>query len=132
APNERMPMITLLPRMPRKPGPRWSSVLLPILIAGAGFGARAAEVAPPQTALELKSPDGRIAVAVNAAGTLSYRLAVDGTQVLNDSRLGLRLRDFGVLGGNVVQVDAARAENDSTWTNPLRKRREVRDHYRER
>jgi alpha-glucosidase len=106
-------------------------VLLSVLLAAVGCGAHAAEATGPSTPLELKSPDGRISVVVNASGTLSYRMIIDGRRVLNESRLGLRLRDVGELGSNVVQLDTARTENDSKWTNPLGKRREVRDHYRE-
>jgi alpha-glucosidase len=117
--------------MPRKPSPLWPSALVSVLLAAAACGARAADTAPSPTALELKSPDGSIAVTVNATGTLSYRLTIDGRRVLNDSRLGLRLRAVGALGSDVALVGTARAENDTTWTNPLGKRREVRDHYRE-
>jgi hypothetical protein len=63
-----------------------------LLIAVVGLGVRAAETASPPAVLELRSPDGRIVVTVNPTGALSYRLTVDGTPVLNDSRLGLRLR----------------------------------------
>jgi alpha-glucosidase len=91
---------------------------------------RAANPAPTNAALELRSPDGRIAVAVNPAGVLTYRVAVDGVPMLNESRLGLRLRD-GELGRDVALVKADRAESDTPWTNPLGKRRQVRDHHRE-
>jgi alpha-glucosidase len=90
------------------------------------FAARAAG-AP----IELSSPDGRIVVTVATAGVLSYRLSVDGLPVLNESRLGLRFKDGAVLGRDVTLVKAGRTETDATWTNPLGKRREVRDHHRE-
>jgi|CZKI01.1.fsa_nt_gi alpha-glucosidase len=105
--------------------------MLAVVLAIAGGGARAAEAAPSLAGLELRSPDGRIVVTVNPSGALSYSVAVDGTPVLNESRLGLRLRDGGVLGADVVMVDASRAESDSTWANLLGKRRDVRDHHRE-
>ena len=54
-----------------------------------------------------------------------------GVPVLNESRLGLRFHDGSVLGRDVTLVQATRAEDDSTWNNPLGKRREVRDHHRE-
>lgn len=119
------------PSILARPRPRSTCVLLSVLLAAVGCGAHAAEATGPSTPLELKSPDGRISVVVNASGTLSYRMIIDGRRVLNESRLGLRLRDVGELGSNVVQLDTARTENDSKWTNPLGKRREVRDHYRE-
>ena len=100
------------------------------LLASALGAARAADSAPASVPLELRSPDGRIIVTVNPTGALSYRLAVDGTPVLYDSRLGLRLRD-GELGREVTLVKADRAESDTTWSNLLGKRRQVRDHHRE-
>ena len=80
--------------------------------------------------LALNSPDGHIVVEVNAHGPLTYRVLVDGVPVLNDSRLGLRLRDAD-LGRDVALVKADRAEADTTWVNPLGRRRQVRDHHRE-
>ena len=118
-------------RLPYELRTRWMSALLAVLVAAVGGGTRAAEPASALTTLELRSPDGRIVVTVNPTGALCYRVAVDGTPVLNESRLGLRLRDGGVLGGDVALVEAARAENDTTWINPLGKRREVRDHHKE-
>src|ERR1022692_3375574 len=126
-----LPMNTRLHRLPRISRPWWPSAMLAVVLAIAGGGARAAEAAPSLAGLELRSPDGRIVVTVNPSGALSYSVAVDGTPVLNESRLGLRLRDGGVLGADVVMVDASRAESDSTWANLLGKRRDVRDHHRE-
>ena len=100
-------------------------------LAACAAGAPAAETAPSASRLELRSPDGRIAVTVNAAGALSYAVAVDGTPILGESRLGLRLRSEGVLGADVAMVASARADGDSTWVNPLGKRRLVRDRHRE-
>jgi alpha-glucosidase len=96
-----------------------------------GARAHAAEATGPSVPLELESPDGHIVVAVNDSGVLSYRVSIDGCQVLNESKLGLRLRNVGELGHNVAPVATGRSENDTTWTNLLGKRREVRDHYRE-
>jgi alpha-glucosidase len=120
-----------IPHMPRELRRRLAPALPAIFLLAFGCGARAAEGGSPSAALELRSPDGRIAVTVNPAGSLSYRLAVDGTPVLNESRLGLRLREGGVLGRDVVLLGAVRADSDTTWANPLGKRSEVRDHYRE-
>src|SRR5271157_5829263 len=128
---QESPMNAQLPCLPRSLRPRWAHTVLAVVLSVSGGGARAAENAPPPAGLELRSPDGRIVVAVNPAGALSYSVAVDGTRVLNDSRLGIRLRDGGVLGADVVMVDSSRTESDSSWANPLGKRSEVRDHHRE-
>lgn len=82
-------------------------------------------------ALELRSPDGRIAVTVNTDGRLSYRVTVAGTPLLNNSQLGLRLKGQGYLGADVSLVSSARAEVDTTWVNPLGKHHDVRDLHRE-
>ena len=119
------------PDLPREFHSCCAFLLLAIVAGVAGGAARAADPAPAPTALELRSPDERIVVTVNAAGALSYRVAVDGVPVLNESRLGLRFHDGSVLGRDVTLVQATRAEDDSTWNNPLGKRREVRDHHRE-
>ena len=116
-------------RLPCVLRPRWAFASLSLLAAAVGNYAQGTAAAP--AALELRSPDGRIAVTVNPTGALTYSVTVDGTPALNASRLGLRLRDGGVLGGDVALVEAARAENDTTWINPLGKRREVRDHHKE-
>ena len=108
----------------------WAPALSAVLLAAVGGAARAVESAPASTPLELQSPDGRIVVTVNPTGAITYRVAVDGTPVLNESRLGLRLRD-GELGRDVTLAKADRSEVDAAWVNPLGKRREVRDHHRE-
>jgi alpha-glucosidase len=80
--------------------------------------------------LTVSSPDGKILVQFNTRGILTYRLTVDGIATLNDSRLGLRLRD-GELGRDVTLVSADRTETDTIWTNSLGKQRTVRDYHRE-
>jgi alpha-glucosidase len=117
--------------MPSRICLRPAPALLALLFAAAGCLPLAAQGDPSPAPQELQSPDGRIAVTVVATGVLSYRVSVDGTPVLNDSRLGLRLRGGVVLGQEVALIDTARSESDTVWTNPLGKRREVRDHYRE-
>ncbi len=99
--------------------------------AGALWLAGGIAAAEPVPAVAVYSPDGHIVVAVNATGRLAYRVSVDGTPVLNDSRLGLRLRGVGVLGADVSLVSASRASSDTTWVNPLGKRRQVRDLHQE-
>jgi alpha-glucosidase len=121
------PAVPMPSRICLRPAP----ALLALLFAAAGCLPLAAQGDPSPAPQELQSPDGRIAVTVVATGVLSYRVSVDGTPVLNDSRLGLRLRGGVVLGQEVALIDTARSESDTVWTNPLGKRREVRDHYRE-
>jgi alpha-glucosidase len=110
--------------------PAFLKLAAALVLAVAGT-ARAAECPQCPADLKLDSPDGRIVVAVHATGALGYQVSVDGTPVLNESRLGLRLRDGVVLGEDVDLVGSARAESDTSWVNPLGKRRNVNDHHRE-
>ncbi|HEY5226935.1 MAG TPA: glycoside hydrolase family 97 protein [Opitutaceae bacterium] len=77
------------------------------------------------------SPDGHIRVSIAAEGPLAYRVSLDGTPVLNESRMGLRLRGGVVLGDDVTFVSQAGTTVDTAWTNPLGKRSQVRDHHNE-
>jgi alpha-glucosidase len=104
-----------------------------VALALAAFGAAPplARGAENPSELALTSPDGRIEVRLRTAGALGYAITVDGVGVLNESRLGLRLRDGTVLGADAELLDSARSETDATWSNPLGKRSLVRDHHRE-
>ena len=85
----------------------------------------------PDPTVELRSPDGNIAVIVNTEGRLTYRVSLNGIPVLATSQLGLRLRDQGYLGADVTRVSASQSDSDTVWTNVLGKHSEVRDAYRE-
>ena len=82
-------------------------------------------------AIELRSPDERIAVIVNTEGRLTYRVFVEGVPVLGASQMGFLLREQGYLGADVTLVEASRSDVDTTWINPLGKHHEVRDLHRE-
>jgi len=77
------------------------------------------------------SPDGRIAVTVNDADGLHYRVSVDGATALAESRLGLDFAGGFSLGRHATIAGATHAEHDSTWDNPFGQHRTVRDHYTE-
>ena len=79
----------------------------------------------------VKSPDGTIQMTLRANGPLTYSVTVDGQVLLADSKLGLRFRDGVTLGANARLAKVERANSDSTWENPLGKRRTVRDHHQE-
>jgi alpha-glucosidase len=107
--------------------PLFRALALGLALAGLAPVVPAADLPAAQT---VTSPDGKITVQCDTHGALTYRVTVDGVPTLNDSRLGLRLRD-GELGRDVTLVSAEHRESDTTWTNPLGKQREVRDHHRE-
>ncbi len=103
----------------------------PLALLSLALTARALDTSSPTQELQVTSPDGHIAVYVNPTGALGYRVTVDGNALLNESRLGLRIRTRGVLGNDVSLIDTSRSDVDTTWINPLGKNRQVRDNHRE-
>lgn len=79
----------------------------------------------------LKSPDGAIEIDVHSRGNVTYSVSVDGQRVVKPSKLGLQFRDGLNLGRDVAVVKAETRSANSTWENPLGKRRTVRDRYNE-
>jgi alpha-glucosidase len=113
-----------LQSIPIKPLAKYFSLLLagPILaIIGA----------PIVSAAELKSPDGRIVVSVSTTGPLKYSVRVNGTPVVNESRLGLRFHGGAEIGDAVSLIREEREHVDTMWTNPLGKHSSVRDNHSE-
>jgi alpha-glucosidase len=77
----------------------------------------------------VRSPDGTIEVWVAVAGQLTYAVRIDGQSVIVPSKLGLQLQNGTRFGQKVQLVNATHQSNDTTWQNPLGKRREVRDQH---
>jgi alpha-glucosidase len=102
-----------------------------LLLLWLGMGTGIAQAAAAPGLLELSSPDGHVLLQIQTHGQLSYRLLVNGVRVLNDSRLGLRLRDGTQLGRAVALLQAQRSAVDTSWDNPFGKQRLVRDQHRE-
>ena len=102
-----------------------------ILAIGANRTTCCAEDWPPPGALLLRSPDSKIEVIVGTTGMLKYSVSVDRQTAIEPSRLGLRLPGGSQLGRNVQLATSSIASHDSTWENPLGKRRTVRDEYNE-
>jgi hypothetical protein len=67
-------------RLAAWPRRAWPSAVLALVLASPA-GARAAEAQRSASALELRSPDGRIAVTVSADGRTQLPGGVDGTPV---------------------------------------------------
>lgn len=81
--------------------------------------------------LNVKSPDGTIEATINVDGPLSYSVTVDGRTVIDNARLGLKLRKGTTFGSDVELASSSRRKEDSTWENPIGKRRVVHNQYRE-
>lgn len=77
------------------------------------------------------SPDGAVIVDVSDDGGVSYRVSVDGREILSRSKLGLEFAGGVVLGPNTRIAKEQRASRDGKWENRFGKRRDVRDQYNE-
>src|ERR1051325_9464684 len=81
--------------------------------------------------VSVKSPDGKIEFNLRGNGAVVYSVSVDGKPVLSESALGLKFRGGLTLGANARLIEARQTESNTTWENPLGKRRIVHDHHRE-
>jgi alpha-glucosidase len=83
--------------------------------------------------LGLRSPNGRIEVTVefDAAGALTYGIALDRKPLIAPSPLGLRLAEARVLSQGLRLTGAARTSADRRYTFVVGKTRSARDHYNE-
>ena len=79
------------------------------------------------------SPDGRnvVELDINGEGRLAYRVRRDGKPVLDDSRLGIQLRNGRELLRNLKLDAQATRGFDETWEQPWGERRFIRNHYNE-
>ena len=96
-------------------------LLQPVIVAAAD--------SPAQT--RVKSPDGKLEVAISNRGKLSYNLTVDGRELIRPSGLGLLLRDGTEFGRDVELLEQSSKAVDTTWENPWGKRRQVADRHNE-
>ena len=78
---------------------------------------------------ELRSPDGRLCVGIDAAPTLQYTLNYDGQAVLAPSALALELGDGSRYDASVRFEKAILSSVDETISATVYKRAQVRDHY---
>src|SRR2546423_5663073 len=86
----------------------------------------AISVAPAQTPVSLKSPDGALELVIAAVrgqsveesgGQLAYRVAFRGKPVLDWSNLGLAIQSAPVLG-SAVRIDSAKTSaSDESWNS---------------
>ncbi len=82
---------------------------------------------------QVASPDGRnvVQLDVNGEGRIAYRMLRDGKPVIDDSRLGIQLRNGRELLRN-LKLDAHAASSfDETWEQPWGERRFIRNQYNE-
>ena len=101
--------------------------LMLALLAALPLFAHAGQVA------QVASPDGRNVVQLdtNGEGRLAYRVLRDGKPVIDDSRLGIQLRNGRELLRNLKLDSQASSSFDETWEQPWGERRFIRNHYNE-
>ena len=80
---------------------------------------------------ELRSPDGRLCVALDASPQIRYAVSYDGVPVMAPSEIAVRLADGSAYDGAVRFVKAVKASVDATIPAPVYKRAQVRDRYNE-
>lgn len=101
-------------------------------MAAPAASATATDTPPPATeVVKVHSPDGKIEATIHVEGPLTYSVTVDEQPVIENARLGLKLREGTTFGKDVELLSSSSRSEDSTWENLLGKRREVRNHYRE-
>ncbi|MGI8561565.1 MAG: glycoside hydrolase family 97 N-terminal domain-containing protein, partial [Luteimonas sp.] len=90
------------------------------------FAARA------ETVATVTSPNKVLTVELDLhEGRLAYRVLRFGEKVIDDSRLGFRLRGSGTLERNLELVSQSSGSHDQTWEQPWGESRFVRDHHNE-
>ena len=80
---------------------------------------------------ELKSPDGKLSVAVEAGESLSYTLSHDGDLLLDKSPLEMRLEDGTVFGGVQPVKKVTRRSVNETLRTVVYKKAQVKDVFNE-
>src|SRR3569623_1225617 len=98
----------------------------------------ALSVAPAQTPVSLKSPDGALELSIatvreqsvqESGGQLAYRVTFRGKPVLDWSNLGLAIQGAPVLGSAVRVESTKTSASDETWNSIAGKANPIRDHY---
>jgi alpha-glucosidase len=85
-----------------------------------------------ETVATVSSPNKVLTVELDLhEGRLAYRVLRFGEKVIDDSRLGFRLRGSGALDRNLALESQASASHDRTWEQPWGENRFVRDHHNE-
>jgi len=92
----------------------------------------AAPSAWAETVATVSSPNDVLTVELDITeGRLAYRVLRFGEPVIDDSRMGFRLRGSGTIERNLELASTASASRDDTWEQPWGENRFVRDHHEE-
>jgi alpha-glucosidase len=82
--------------------------------------------------IEIKSPDGNIAVTVSNGEKLSYSVSWNGRAIINPSQMGFALKDEEPMAGNFSIVDQSVTNFSEKWIPVVRsKHSEIMNQYNE-
>jgi alpha-glucosidase len=82
-----------------------------------------------QSPLRVASPNGQIVFAISAEAALHYSVEFHGKRLIDESELGLDLQGQPSMGLGWRYVHSEPGSADDTYTIPVGKTKEVRDHY---
>jgi alpha-glucosidase len=97
--------------------------LLCSLVSMAAFAASA------QTPIRVASPNGQIVFTLSPDAALHYSVEFHGKRLIDESELGLDLQGQPPLGPGLHFVHSTPGSADETFTIPVGKTKEVRNHY---
>jgi alpha-glucosidase len=86
-------------------------------------------VAVAQDPLQVSSPNGQIAFSLSGQGALHYSVSFRGKPLMDESELGLDLQGQPPLGPGWRYVNVQHSSTDDSYTVPVGKTKEIRDHY---
>jgi alpha-glucosidase len=86
-------------------------------------------VARAQTPLRVASPNGQIVFAISSEATLHYSVEFQGKRLIDESELGLDLQGQPSMGPSWRYVHSEPGSADETYTIPVGKTKQVRNHY---
>jgi alpha-glucosidase len=86
-------------------------------------------VAVAQNPLQVASPNGQIVFTLSGQAVLHYAVTFRDKPLMDPSELGLDLQDQSPLGPGWRYVNAQHDSKDDSYTIPVGKTKEVRDHY---
>ena len=92
-----------------------------------------APLARAEDLARIASPDANVVVSLqrNGEGRISYRVQYKGRLLIDESRLGLLLRNDRQLLRNLDLAAQSQSSVDETWEQPWGERRLTRNHYHE-
>jgi alpha-glucosidase len=82
-----------------------------------------------QEPLQVSSPDGQIVLVLSAQAVLSYSVDFHGKRLIDESELGLDLQGQPPFGPGWRSVNVQRGSSDDTYSIPVGKTKDVRNHY---